>query len=378
MAMRPRTSGVPSVRPRPSMRPVYEDFRPMFEWKKDQESDILVVYLPGFMREQVKVTVESPEKIRSYGERPLGYNRRSRFNQDFRIPESCNASGISARFDAGVLSVTMPNKIVQKADGEPKSQEVQEDEATPTSTRTGIEKQRDETSAQSPSPQNATMEPRPLKGQEDTQPKATATMSSGQRQTEKESARAPSPQKPASEPKSQKGEDRPPLGANLTEKQSNERSAVRSADAENVAQKKVEKKESIETKEKATESKKSENAAEKTLDKERESGEKSKESKTAKEAAERIVEKDYKEKSADDKRKAKDDADFTKAKETKNVTAAAAGFKLEKSKKTVEGLLPMKLSEERQALVNMGVAIAVIVALGAYISYFGPYGKAKN
>lgn len=51
-----------------------------------------------------------------------------------------------------------------------------------------------------------------------------------------------------------------------------------------------------------------------------------------------------------------------KVKEVKNVAATAA-------KKTMKGLSTMELSEEGQSMVNMGVAVLVIVALGAYMVY---------
>lgn len=35
------------VRPQVVARPVYEDFKPMFEWKQEESSDVLIVYLPG-------------------------------------------------------------------------------------------------------------------------------------------------------------------------------------------------------------------------------------------------------------------------------------------------------------------------------------------
>jgi hypothetical protein len=51
-----------------------------------------------------------------------------------------------------------------------------------------------------------------------------------------------------------------------------------------------------------------------------------------------------------------------KVKEVKNVAATAA-------KKTMKGLSTLDLSEEGQSMVNMGVAVLVIVALGAYMVY---------
>ena len=48
--MRPARGGVgPSIRPRlgPVVQNFYEDFKPMSEWRQDEESDILSLFLPG-------------------------------------------------------------------------------------------------------------------------------------------------------------------------------------------------------------------------------------------------------------------------------------------------------------------------------------------
>jgi seryl-tRNA synthetase len=51
-----------------------------------------------------------------------------------------------------------------------------------------------------------------------------------------------------------------------------------------------------------------------------------------------------------------------KVKDVKNVAATAA-------KKTMKGLGTMEISEERQSMVYMGVAVLAVVALGAFIAY---------
>lgn len=47
MAMRQRFGGISSVRPRLSSRSIYEDFKPHFELKEEQEAHVIQVHLPG-------------------------------------------------------------------------------------------------------------------------------------------------------------------------------------------------------------------------------------------------------------------------------------------------------------------------------------------
>ncbi|KAL1531522.1 protein RESTRICTED TEV MOVEMENT 2 [Salvia divinorum] len=75
MAMRPRGGGGASSRraTRPGVvRPVYEDFKPESEWQRDDESLILSIHLPGFMKEQIKVTIEDRNTIRKHKKETKG------------------------------------------------------------------------------------------------------------------------------------------------------------------------------------------------------------------------------------------------------------------------------------------------------------------
>lgn len=47
MAMRQRFGGISSTRPRLSSRSIYEDFKPQFELKEEQEAHVIHVHLPG-------------------------------------------------------------------------------------------------------------------------------------------------------------------------------------------------------------------------------------------------------------------------------------------------------------------------------------------
>lgn len=93
---------------------VYEQLSPQSEWKKEGEADLLHVYLPGFVKENIRVTTETKNIIRVSGERLVVGNKWNRFQEDFQIPENCNVRGIRAKFDRGILTITMPWKAEVK------------------------------------------------------------------------------------------------------------------------------------------------------------------------------------------------------------------------------------------------------------------------
>ncbi|KAI7724410.1 hypothetical protein M8C21_016861 [Ambrosia artemisiifolia] len=110
MAMRGRGGG----RGNPSRPPrvIVEQFKPMSEWRQEDGYDTLLVYLPGFQKEYIKVTTENLNIVRVRGERLVAENKWSRFQEDYRVPENCEMRGIRAKFDGGILTITMPRKVV--------------------------------------------------------------------------------------------------------------------------------------------------------------------------------------------------------------------------------------------------------------------------
>lgn len=86
----------------------YQDFVPPSDWIREQGFDKLVMELPGFRKEQLKIQLDNFGNLRTTGERPLNGNRWQRFRKEFRIPDNCNANEIRAKFENGVLTVTLP------------------------------------------------------------------------------------------------------------------------------------------------------------------------------------------------------------------------------------------------------------------------------
>lgn len=109
---------------------VYEDIEPLAEWVSEPEFDTLIVYLPGFKKEQLKVQMTSTHKLRVLGERPVGSEDTKwiRFRKEFPISPNYDTNNIIARFEGGTLFIKHPKiKITSTADnnkinGDPRQQ----------------------------------------------------------------------------------------------------------------------------------------------------------------------------------------------------------------------------------------------------------------
>ncbi|EEF46515.1 small heat-shock protein, putative [Ricinus communis] len=130
MEPRQRTSG--------SAERVYEDLEPIMAWERDHPTaDTLVIYLPGFRKEQLKVQVTTSRFLRVSGERLVSGNKWIRFRKEILIPSNYETNEISAKFEKGALYVKHPKIIVQ--DPEP-PQEKRKDQALVEAPKPGQEK----------------------------------------------------------------------------------------------------------------------------------------------------------------------------------------------------------------------------------------------
>ncbi|XP_010243365.1 PREDICTED: inactive protein RESTRICTED TEV MOVEMENT 2-like [Nelumbo nucifera] len=89
---------------------MYEDFQPSLDWKKEAGSEVAVVRLPGFKKEQLRVQLASGA-LKISGERPINNNRWSRFQKEFKLPQNCETKDIRAQFVAEVLTIVMPKAV---------------------------------------------------------------------------------------------------------------------------------------------------------------------------------------------------------------------------------------------------------------------------
>ncbi|KAE9606238.1 hypothetical protein Lal_00025163 [Lupinus albus] len=90
---------------------VYEDFEPPSDWAHDESSDTLILMLPGFKREELKVQIASTRILRLSGEREMGDKKWRQFRKEFAIPDESDTSGVSAKFESGILYINLPKHI---------------------------------------------------------------------------------------------------------------------------------------------------------------------------------------------------------------------------------------------------------------------------
>ncbi|WJX83055.1 hypothetical protein P8452_65745 [Trifolium repens] len=89
----------------------YEDFDPLFKWRREQGSDTIELHLPGFKREQIRIQINHLGFLVISGERPYDGTKWKRFKKEFELPKYCNEDAIRGNFMQNILSVVMPKKV---------------------------------------------------------------------------------------------------------------------------------------------------------------------------------------------------------------------------------------------------------------------------
>ncbi|XP_047162857.1 inactive protein RESTRICTED TEV MOVEMENT 2-like [Vigna umbellata] len=130
-----------STRTQSSIRPLYETFEPKSEMKENENAYLLLIYLPGFVKEKIKINfLKSSRLVRVTGERPLAGNRISNFEQTYSVPEDCEVEKLHGKYELGTLTVTMPKKSINASQVSPKSQEETAQKTPPTPLLSSSEK----------------------------------------------------------------------------------------------------------------------------------------------------------------------------------------------------------------------------------------------
>ncbi|XP_020210661.1 inactive protein RESTRICTED TEV MOVEMENT 2 [Cajanus cajan] len=88
----------------------YEDFDPLFVWRREEARDTLELHLPGFRRDQIRIQINHVGYLVISGERHMDGSRWKRFRKEFEIPSYCNDDAIHGNMMQSILSVVMPKK----------------------------------------------------------------------------------------------------------------------------------------------------------------------------------------------------------------------------------------------------------------------------
>ncbi|KAL3653268.1 hypothetical protein CASFOL_002949 [Castilleja foliolosa] len=88
------------------------NFEPLSDFVNEGDCNTLLLYLPGFTREQIRVQLAKSGVLKISGMRPLGDDKWSSFQKDFPISANCETGKITAKFEDGILYVRQPKLIV--------------------------------------------------------------------------------------------------------------------------------------------------------------------------------------------------------------------------------------------------------------------------
>ncbi|MED6174100.1 hypothetical protein PIB30_065700 [Stylosanthes scabra] len=108
-----RNSARVGARTSSSRGPVIEEIVPSSGWTEDSAGHYLLVDLPEFKKEEVKLQIDSYGRIIVKGERHPNERKRVRFHLTFPVPVDSDTDKVAGKFDAGILYVTVPKRITQ-------------------------------------------------------------------------------------------------------------------------------------------------------------------------------------------------------------------------------------------------------------------------
>ncbi|XP_058106758.1 inactive protein RESTRICTED TEV MOVEMENT 2-like [Magnolia sinica] len=91
----------------------YKEFEPSFDEKQEDGCVTVVISLPEFKKDQLRIQLDNYGNMKISGERQIDSNKWNRFRKYIRVPKDCILSKISAKFENGALYVTMPKTTTQ-------------------------------------------------------------------------------------------------------------------------------------------------------------------------------------------------------------------------------------------------------------------------
>ncbi|XP_027337976.1 uncharacterized protein LOC113851632 [Abrus precatorius] len=97
-----------------SPAPMVEHMVPNSGWIEDTVRHCLLIDLPEFKKEDVKLQVDgSAGRIKVRGERQLNEQKRVQFEETFAVPTDSDVDKITGKFDNQILYVDVPKRISQ-------------------------------------------------------------------------------------------------------------------------------------------------------------------------------------------------------------------------------------------------------------------------
>ncbi|KAI8573362.1 hypothetical protein RHMOL_Rhmol01G0271200 [Rhododendron molle] len=93
----------------------YVDFDPDTRLERKEDCDTLIINLPGFRKDQLRLQLTTARTLKITGERPLDNNKWLRVQREYPISTDCDTSRINAKFDNGILYARQPKSVLSPA-----------------------------------------------------------------------------------------------------------------------------------------------------------------------------------------------------------------------------------------------------------------------
>ncbi|KAG2679157.1 hypothetical protein I3760_11G038700 [Carya illinoinensis] len=94
--------------------PVVEEFVPSSGWMEGPRSHSLVVDLPGFKKDDLKLQVTCSGDLMISGERKVHQEKTVYFEQTFKVPKNTDTDKTTGKFSGEILCVTVPKQVVDE------------------------------------------------------------------------------------------------------------------------------------------------------------------------------------------------------------------------------------------------------------------------
>ncbi|KAL3530185.1 hypothetical protein ACH5RR_009507 [Cinchona calisaya] len=92
----------------------YEEFEPSTEIVQEKDSDTIILHLPDFKKEKLKIQLTSTQILRISGEREIESNKSIRFQKGFPISSNYDVNRMTPKFENGILYLRLPKLVTSE------------------------------------------------------------------------------------------------------------------------------------------------------------------------------------------------------------------------------------------------------------------------
>ncbi|GFY98882.1 hypothetical protein Acr_13g0002830 [Actinidia rufa] len=93
----------------------YVDFEPNTDLAQEEDCDTLLVYLPDFKKEQLRIQLTTTRTLKITGERILADNKRIRLQKEYPVSTNYDINRITAKLEEGILYIRQPKLVTSSA-----------------------------------------------------------------------------------------------------------------------------------------------------------------------------------------------------------------------------------------------------------------------